>query len=731
MEKVQKNGRGLGAWIEWSDLGFLALLALIWVFFHRHIFFDGRTFVLIDASRLFFPLWDWGAKVWATGRIPLWNPDAGFGTPYLSNPENVCWYPPLRILYFLLTPVEAFNACVVLHHLFAMAGFYFFSRNRKVSKPASFLGAVLFGYSLHVVSSPCTTVLTMVLAWIPWIYAASDRLFDGRRGSFLFLSVSFGFQLAGGYPILAYLTLLTIMAEKVLKRHPPEKWALFLGAVFLGTAYNLAWLIPFADFLRFSTTAQRLDFHEDLPLRVLGTWVNPFFIFHPLHSKTPLLFELSCYFMGWPALVLILWGSLKRKLAWVPALLAALWVVLSLGGPAGRGMEWFVPFYHWVARSGYWMSLVVFAAASLATSVMDQKINGTGDPDGWDGSWLMAGLLVYTLALGGGIPVELPFFWGSLALVIGLGAEKAFSRPVRWLLLAGSIVLSLFPAAQGVNFTNPGGYYEVPPPFCRAMTKPGRIYASFPEVERFEATSGKTVSESYNSLKDALVSNWPLIFGMQECYFYNSFFLRDYFDWCFSSTRFSPQITKKVLDYLNVRYVLGYHSLPGFQNLSPGVSPTNFSENEDTLPKWNSVSRAFLEADFTTDLWKAGDKNFNFDRQCFVGDPRWVGFYSGRKVTELSRDPNHVFLSAPGKGRALLVSSEMAFPGWWLRLKNSERPMGRVNDGFRGAVLEEGEEQAEVIYRPATFRLGCFLSLLVCALWLGMLLNLPRKIRHA
>jgi hypothetical protein len=261
------------------------------------------------------------------------------------------------------------------------------------------------------------------------------------------------------------------------------------------------------------------------------------------------------------------------------------------------------------------------------------------------------------------------------------------------------------------------------------MSQSGRIYASYPEIIRFKETSGSNILEAYDRLKGVLAPNWPLIFGKEECFFNNSFVLKEYLYWWFSSVRFSPPTTKKVLDYLNVRYVLGHHTLPGFQILSAGDHPTPLSENKGTLPKWNCVREGVLQSDFVTDLRKAGDKDFSFDRQCFVGDPRWVGSYCGRKVMELSRDPNHVFLSTPGKGRALLVSSEMAYPGWWLRAEKGERPMGTVNDGFRGAVLDDGEDQAEIIYRPATFRLGCFLSLLVCAVWLGMLLNLrPLKI---
>jgi hypothetical protein len=562
----------------------------------------------------------------------------------------------------------------------------------------------------------------LVLAWIPWVFLALDRLFNGRRGSIFFLSLSIALQMAAGYPIVSYLTLLAAGVEKLFSiRISPsanlKKWVFFFVAFLWGLAFNLAWLIPFAEFARNSNTSQRLDFHVDLSIQTLGTWLNPFFIFHPLYSTVSLPFELTCYFMGLPVLGLILWGGFSRRLPWIPLLLTALGVVLSLGGLAGKGMEHLVPLYHWVARSGYWMSLVVFSMAYLASLAIDRKIQGE-DKKKMDGKWMMAGILVYVFALWAGAPANLTSFWISAVLFLLLGLVQA--PCLRSALLAGSILFSLFPAAQGVNFTMPRGYYENPPPLCRYLTEPGRVYISFNQSGKYATVHGDTLLNAYTHLKNGMIANWPLVFNKEECFFYNSFFLKDYFAWCFTSMQRSEPISRKVLDYLSVRYVLGSHHFPRFQWSLRGEDPGPLSQNLTPMSKWNSVTTAIPQSDFSSDLDKIGGKDFSFERQCFISDPALVGSFTPRKVREIARLTGRVQLEAPGMGRGLLVSSEMAYPGWrgWDE-RGEPVSLVAVNHGFRGVVLAEGQKSVTLSYEPMSFRLGCFLSLLACALWAG------------
>lgn len=711
---------------KWKAIFFPGALAALWALFHFRVLFLGHTFVLGDSSRFFFPLWKWGAEVWKGGLVPLWNPDAGFGTPYLADPQMAAWYPPLRSLYSCLGPVDAFNACLAGHHLWALLGFYFFARSRSFSGTSAFLGALFFGFSIHAVSLTALSSLSLSLSWIPWVFLSAGYLVHSSKGGFLSFSFCLAMQMASGFPLTAGLTLLVLGMERLCgkeKSGDPWKTALtFLAAIGSAAAFNLAWGIPFGEFLGHSNAAQRLSFHQSEPLEVLLTWLNPFRLGHPLHSPGEGLFELSSYFMGLPALLLVLWGAFTRKLSWVPVLLAGIWVLLSMGNSTWPG-EWaekFLPFYEWVARPGYWMPMVIFSAARLAMEAAERKTEPGKTPARFDGAWMALSALVFGTALAAGMPGTLRSFWAALLLCLLLGTTLARTPVLRKVLLFGAVLFSMGPAVEGVRFSMDRSYYEKPPAILGEMPRPGRIYVSFPVAERFRGFAGGRVAVVYEGFKNALVSDLPLGFGREVSYFYSSLFLRDPFQWGFSSMRFSERVSRESLDYLGIRYVLGAHHFPGFRWISKDPDPVPVSENLMPSNKWVSIREALPASDWRSDMERLDRAGYSLKRTCFVPDPAKAGVYSLRKVTEGMRTANRVEVSAAGKGRALLVSSETDYPGWNVEIGKKRRPVDEVNHGFRALALEEGEERAVLIYRPASFRLGCFLSLLVCGLWAGM-----------
>jgi len=77
-----------------------------------------------------------------------------------------------------------------------------------------------------------------------------------------------------------------------------------------------------------------------------------------------------------------------------------------------------------------------------------------------------------------------------------------------------------------------------------------------------------------------------------------------------------------------------------------------------------------------------------------------------------------LILKAEGRGRALLVSSETADPGWKAQVDGKPKTLQMVNYAFRGIVLNEGESRVVLNYEPLSFRLGLFLAFLVMGWWI-------------
>ncbi len=709
-----------------DNLPFL-ILVLLWIVFHFRVLFLGHTFVLSDCSGFFFPLWKWGAGVWRQGLLPLWNPDAGFGTPYLADPQMAAWYPPVAILYRWLDPVAAFNGLILGHHLWALLGFWLFARGRGFSLWLSLCGSVVFGFSFNAVSLSAAPIMLLTYAWIPWVFLTADRLWRGTRNSFLALSAALAMQMAAGYPVYAYLTILSLGLDGCLKvkgdqEFPKRKWAndftLGFAAVLLAVCYNLAWLLPFKEFVPLSNLSDRLELAGSLGWDDLLSWFNPFLKGHPLHSHPEAPFSVTVFFSGLPLLVVLIWGigtrGFKRH-SWV---LFAVMVILSLGETAGMGgwLKIFFPVYEMVVRSGYWIPFVVWASSVLLMEAGEGLAGDKIKTQSGKNLWVLGAGLVYGTALLTGVPWELATFWVSLFFTLLAGTAPSLpSRPVYLFL---SLFFSLGPAAQSMNFTMAKSYYETQPKIMEKMVKPGRIHHPLALVEGFRVVAGSSVGDVYEKLKASMVPDRPLGLGLEETCFYNSLFLRSYLKWYGLASGPRPQGLDRVLDYLNVRYFWG--AKPGLQWVEGGSrnSPWGLWENPKPLPKWFSVPRA------------GGLFPVDFGKECFVADPALYGGYHLRQVSESGRTPSRLSLEMKGTGKALLVSSETLYPGWSAVIDGKTRPVIEVNRGFKGLVIENGEEKAALVYHPTSFRLGCFCSLLVCGFWAGMILNI-RKPKNA
>ncbi|HET9870542.1 MAG TPA: hypothetical protein VFR02_08620, partial [bacterium] len=176
--------------------------------------------------------------------------------------------------------------------------------------------------------------------------------------------------------------------------------------------------------------------------------------------------------------------------------------------------------------------------------------------------------------------------------------------------------------------------------------------------------------------------------------------------------------SRQVMDYLSVRYLVGKNRFAGLKPLGrAGVNP--LFEDPTPLPKWFSARRAVAAGDLAGDFREAEAPGWNYASDAFVADPARAGDYAPRRVREVARTPQRLELSASGRGRALLVSSETAYPGWKAWVEGRPRALETVNHVFRGLCLDDGETQASLVYAPDSFRLGLFLGLLALGFWAG------------
>jgi hypothetical protein len=395
--------------------------------------------------------------------------------------------------------------------------------------------------------------------------------------------------------------------------------------------------------------------------------------------------------------------------------------ILTMGETLGLGgwLKGLLPGYSLVIRSGFWLGLFIFGVAWLGAVAFDRQ--GAREDRGTKDLfiWVFSVLGVFGVSYWLGAPQEPVYFLVAAFLMMfsaPLSPLKSPWRQAAWICALGS---SLIPPAVSVNILLDRSYYDHRPALVSRMPEQGRIFFTPTYMKDAFRLQGADYRDAYGKAKERFYPNWPLAEGCSEIPFYNTFQLSTARPFTREAFGYSESHTQAILDYLDIRYLLGVSRLRGLRTISPAGEADWAYENPIANTKWFSVREAKMASRLVEDDFKkAAYENWRYDKTCTLENPNLVGTYYPRPVRVISSYCQGVELEATGKGKALLVSSEAAYPGWKAFVDGKEKTVLSVNHVFRGVVLEEGECQVVMVFEPETWRLGFFMALLVCGIWM-------------
>ena len=154
------------------------------------------------------------------GGLPLWNPYAGLGRPFLADPETAAFYPPNWV--FVVLP-EGFALFLFLAFHFWLAGFFFLKLARRWGAPrgmavglafayllsGSFMGRLLAGEVGYFSGLSYWPLLFYLLErlrekrswrdWVALVLAASGSFLCGQPQCFWLTAVALGFYVVGAH----------------------------------------------------------------------------------------------------------------------------------------------------------------------------------------------------------------------------------------------------------------------------------------------------------------------------------------------------------------------------------------------------------------------------------------------------------------------------------------------------------------------------------------------------
>ena len=210
-----------------------ALLILLSLAPIRGVFTLSRVFFVRDLGFFFWSRHLWLRHTIFGGELPLWDPFSAAGHAAYADALNQIFMPVTLALRLLPSDVVSFNLWVAMPLPVAMTGMFLFLR-RRLSMPASALGACAFALSGTLVSSLNAPNLSWSLALLPWLCVAGDRLVEqpGRRGA-VAVAVVVALQALSGEPVTlaASVVVVSVHVASAARRNAR------------GTAHVLAWLL--------------------------------------------------------------------------------------------------------------------------------------------------------------------------------------------------------------------------------------------------------------------------------------------------------------------------------------------------------------------------------------------------------------------------------------------------------------------------------------------------------
>ncbi len=323
------------------------------------------------------------------GRVPLWNPFEGLGSPLLGEMQSAALFPPTLLL--LLPHGQVIEQAFL--QIVAGIGTFMFLRRFGLGVTAALAGGLLFEF--NGVFAWLRNAIYNPVALLPWLFYAVEALFAAclagqpwrRRGGIIALgAIAAALALYAGFPEVVFYYCLPLFGWVAIRAAAlPWRRALaylgdlaLLGVAALALAAPL--LLAFGHFLADGNVGDHTNngFKDAvLPSGAMAIYLLPY-LFGPISSSVipaAARFWGNGGYLGLTAFVLAIGGVLtgwRRPVVW----LLAAWIVFAVGvshdAPVLLDVFRYLPLVTVSIYSRYLNAGWLFCAITLAAMFIDR-----------------------------------------------------------------------------------------------------------------------------------------------------------------------------------------------------------------------------------------------------------------------------------------------------------------------------------------------------------------------
>lgn len=707
------------------------------------------------------------------GALPFWNPYVLSGVPILANIQASMFYP-LGFLYYLLPPVSAYLYSTLLHCALGAIFMYAFMRSMGCFRPGAFLAGFLFicnGYFMaHLYAGHLSFVQNYI--WMPLIFLFVIRFWHTcRMGYAILAGIALGVQILGGFPQIAFYTLLAIIFFGLymtwLNRRTNRISNLFRlwgGTFFLiltGFALAAIQLLPTYEFMQLSTRGGGVGYEfatmDSFPPRNMLTFFFPLLFGSPIdgsywiNDRTWEFWE-YCGYGGIVTLIVIgfAMGKIKRDpMGFFFIFLGLMAIFLAFGkyNPL-YPIIYRLPGFHSFRLPAQILFLYVFALIVLSGKAMEVVFADEGfySRKGkiiFSILFMLTSLVVWTAMA--------PEHFCNFVLPREILAEMCIERfhkmvfTVRHAFLSG--VCFFFGACLVFYLREKQRIGQGVLVFALL----GLIMADtasfvFPLIRTFDMQKLQGEGRLLSAIKDqsgvsrtlingkCFIENAGLWYNFQDIQGYDPLILRRYMAYVNKSQHLLPD--NKVV---NLHYIWNINNnLIRMLNLKYVVDCRNhrIQKTGSTIPRCYVVHQMaekepseildFMMKDSFEPLEKVVFESGQAPDDFFPKKPEM----DAKEFCRILRYENdEIDLTAYLKTSGFLVMSEIYYPGWEVYVNGKKQEIFTGNYLFRVLPLAKGRHKIHMVFRPFSFQLGSGISLatLLGVLIVGICLIRRRK----
>ncbi len=726
------------------DLAPLLLLAALTALFFWPVWLLGYRFPLGggDLYGQLLPIWDYVARWLRHGIFPLWDTQVMAGDPILSEAQYGL-LNPLNWPLFLLSPIPERLPLLRVAFSFWLAatGLYLYLRRSphwRLGREAALTGAMAYAFSQPFVIHLGHPHILDVMAWLPWLLWGMDGAMR-RSTAILPAALALTMLLLGGHGQAILYALMVATAYGLyfgaMERHPLRSWARLALVALLGGALAMPVILPALErmpmTLRAIVPADQRHGYEFQPQMWLD-FLNPDFHGQGWRFWAPWERVESGY-VGASALALAVLGVMggltaRRRRAGVAFLLGliplALLFALGWHGPLYPRLA-HLPFFDATWKTGRILYVVSFALAGLAAVGVDEVIRRRAPATLWACLVAIAGFSLLAAA---------PHFaqaapdattqqaalqalrFAALMLLItatlgaaGRGRFGAGARQALLLLIAAELI-----AVGALAET------EAPVP---AQPHPGALAFLQADPGWFRVDIDLAALNRW-TVAELLREGFEVPQGTGDPM---EVFLYDQFYWSI------PRKDSPAYRLLGIKYiVMPKGAMPGGADIWPVYTDDPTVElhlNTKALPRAWLVYRTEVVGTFEAARALVFDPAFDPATVAVLEEgPHLEGEGRGT-IGVAAYTPNRILFDVESDREALLVLSDLAYPGWEARIDGEPAHILRTDTIFRGLLVPPGSHRVEMRYAPRSFRFGLTAAAMALLL-LGYAARRRREVRR-